>query len=117
MYERRFRRSREYKSKDKTYTSVSKGFFDGRRSDNDSALLGDARNDKVPHVAQLLLGSKPFEDIVQNDDITLLKSLRLIEDVVIDDLDTIAELVSVNDLLSQGREGFVQFDTNKLLSM
>lgn len=100
-----------------TYTSVLKGFLDGRRSDDDGALLGDGGDDKVPHLAQLLLGGEPLEDVVENDDISSLEGLSLVEDVVVDDLDAIAELLSVNDLLGQGREGLVELDTDELLSM
>ena len=94
-----------------------KRLFDGRGSNDDGTLLGDAGDDKVPHLAQLLLGSEPFKDVVENDDISSLEGLSLVENVVVDDLDAVIELVGVNDLLGQGSESLVELDTDELLGM
>lgn len=99
------------------YSSVSEGLLNGGRGDDDSSLLGDGGDDEVPHLAQLLLGGEPLEDVVQNNDVSLLECLSLVEDVVVDDLDAIAELVGVDDLLSEGGEGLVELDTNEFLSV
>lgn len=77
------------------------GLFNRGGSNDEGALLGDAGDDKVPHLAELLLGGEPLEDIVQNYNVTKFKGISLVKNVVIDDLDAIGKLVRIYDLLGQ----------------